>query len=247
MSRYFIEVCYQGGAYAGFQVQRNAVTVQAEVERAMRVFFREEIGLTGSSRTDSGVHAIQNYFHFDFEGEINDGMLYNLNSILATDIAVRSLRKVAPGSHCRFDAIWRQYRYVVYGRKEPFLRETAYYFPYRVDPGLMMLAAEMVRGHRDFRVFAKRNMQVKTFDCMVIESVWQREGGCMIYRVRANRFLRGMVRGLVGTMLLVGRGKMALEHFAGIMEGVEPAGVDFSVPGHGLCLERVEYPRGYFG
>lgn len=247
MSRYFIEVSYLGTAYAGFQVQANAVTVQQKVEEALAVFFRGRIGLTGSSRTDAGVHALQNYFHFDFDGEVNERNVYNVNALLPDDIAVKRIVRVEPQAHCRFDALWRQYVYRVYMKKDPFIAGRAYYFPYRVDMEAMREAAEVVKKYREFGAFSKRGTQVKTKVCEVYESGWTEENGVRVYRVRANRFLRGMVRGLVGTMLQVGRGKITLQRFREIIECGDARDVDFSVPGRGLMLERVEYGEGYFG
>ena len=247
MSRYFIEVCYRGTAYAGFQVQENALTVQEEVEKALKIYYREDIELTGSSRTDTGVHALQNYFHFDFNGEVDDRKVYNINALLPGDIAIRRIVRVSDDAHCRFDAVWRQYAYTVYMKKDPFIADRAYYFPYTVDFDAMKEAAEVVKGMREFEAFSKRNTQVKTFVCTIMESEWSDEGDRKVYRVRANRFLRGMVRGMVGTMLQVGRGKISVMRFREIIENKEQGEVDFSVPGHGLCLERVEYGEGYFG
>jgi tRNA pseudouridine38-40 synthase len=247
MSRYFIELCYKGTAYAGFQVQENALSVQEEVEKALKVFYRESIGLTGSSRTDTGVHALQNYFHFDFNGEVDERKVYNINALLPADIAIRRIVRVGDEAHCRFDALARRYAYTVYMKKDPFIDDRAYYFPYTLDFGAMKEAAEVVKGSREFEAFSKRNTQVKTYVCKVMESEWIDEGDKKIYRVKANRFLRGMVRGLVGTMLQVGRGKISVERFREIIERKEQGDVDFSVPGHGLCLEKVEYAEGYFG
>jgi len=247
MSRYFIEVCYKGTAYAGFQVQENALTVQEEVEKAMEVLYRQKIGLTGSSRTDAGVHAKQNYFHFDFDGEVDGGKVYNINALLPDDIAVKEIVKVSDGAHCRFDAVARQYAYTIYMRKDPFIAGMAYYFPYRVDFEAMREAAGVVLGMREFEAFSKKNTQVKTFMCRIMHSEWIDEGDRKIYRVKANRFLRGMVRGMVGTMLQVGRGKISVARFREIIERKEQSEADFSVPGHGLCLEKVEFGEGYFG
>lgn len=247
MSRYFIEVSYRGTAYAGFQVQHNANTVQAEVEKALEVLFREKFTLTGSSRTDTGVHALQNYFHFDFSGEIGQEKIYNINSLLPGDIALKSVRKMREGAHCRFDAQWRQYAYTIYARKDPFIAERAYYFPYTLDFAAMESVAKVIMEYKDFKAFSKRNSQVKTYTCRIMESGWVDEGEVKVYRVRANRFLRGMVRGLVGTMLQVGRGAMDEKKFREIIEGGKQDEVDFAVPGRGLCLERVELGEGYFG
>ena len=128
MSRYFIELCYRGTAYAGFQVQENALTVQWEVEKALKIFYRQDIALTGSSRTDTGVHALQNYFHFDFDGTVDERKVYNINALLPEDIAIKRIVKMPAGSHCRFDAVSRQYAYTIYMKKDPFIADRAYFF-----------------------------------------------------------------------------------------------------------------------
>lgn len=244
--RYFLEVSYLGTRYAGSQVQANAMTVQSELERALAIFLRKPVILTGSSRTDAGVHALQNFFHFDWESEITARNVYNINSILPRDIAVRGIYKVGDENHSRFDAIARHYEYRVYWNKDPFLEGRALYFPYTLDKEAMARAAGVVAEYRDFMSFSKRNTQSKTFECRIIETAWEGRGDMLVYRVRANRFLRGMVRGLVGTMLQVGRGKITVEQFREIIEARDCTKADFSVPGHGLYLMRVEYPVNYF-
>jgi tRNA pseudouridine38-40 synthase len=246
MPRYFLELAYKGTHYSGFQIQDNAGSIQQEVERAMGIFFRRPVELTGSSRTDSGVHALQNFFHFDYQDVIDRQVLYNLNALLPPDIAVRNLYPVAPEAHCRFDAISREYRYYVYREKNPFLADRAYFFPYTVDRELMSAAAALIPGLRDFTSFAKRNTQVQTFLCTVEESSWLEEEGCLVYRVKANRFLRGMVRGLVGTLLQVGRGKISVDDFSAILRNRDNRLADFSAPGHGLSLFRVYFPDSTF-
>jgi tRNA pseudouridine38-40 synthase len=246
MNRYFLEVSYKGANYAGFQVQENAVTVQWEVEKVLRVYFRENVPLTGSSRTDTGVHALQNYFHFDSPVDIPQKVVYNLNAMLPADIAINRLVAVKEGAHARFDAIAREYEYFIYKAKAPFLADRAYFFPYTLDLPLMQEAARLVLANRDFTSFAKRNSQVNNHNCTIIYSEWVERGECLVYRVKANRFLRGMVRGLVGTMLQVGRGKLGLEGFRQVIEARDCSKADFSVPGHGLFLVKVEYPEGYF-
>lgn len=241
MPRYFLEVAYKGNQYSGFQIQKNANSIQQEVEKALATFFRQRIMLTGSSRTDGGVHALQNYFHFDYEGVIEKRMIYNLNAILPPDIAVRGAHTVAPDAHCRFDALRREYRYFVYRKKDPFLTDRAYFFPYTLDRDQLDAAAALVPRFEEFASFAKRNSQAKTFHCTIMESNWQEEESCLVYRVIANRFLRGMVRGLVGTMLQVGRGKISVEDFATILRNKDNQQADFSVPGHGLFLFRVSF------
>lgn len=242
MPRYFLEVAYKGTNYSGFQIQENAHSVQAEVEKALGIFFRQKVELTGSSRTDAGVHALQNYFHFDFEGVIDPRKLYNINAILPRDVVLKSIFPVGEEDHCRFDALSREYRYYIYRRKDPFLDDRAYFFPYKLDRAQLEAAAAIIPRYTDFTSFSKRNTQVKTFICAIRESRWIAENDCLVYQVMANRFLRGMVRGLVGTMLQVGRGKLTLEQFEEILHRRDNRHADFSVPGHGLFLLRVYFP-----
>ena len=244
MPRYFLEVSYKGARYSGFQIQDNANSVQAEIEKAFALFFRKRIQMTGSSRTDTGVHALQNFFHFDFDGSIAGSSLYNINSILPEDIVVKNLYLVEPEKHCRFDAISREYHYYVHQQKDPFLRDRAYYYPYTLDIEKLQAAASIVTAHTDFTSFSKRNTQTKTFLCTINKSAWIKNENTYIYQVKANRFLRGMVRGLTGTMLQVGRNKISLAAFTAIIESKDCTQVDFSVPAHGLFLTNVNYPDG---
>lgn len=246
MQRYFIEVAYDGAGFSGFQIQENAPTIQSAIEEVFRIFFRKEISLTGSSRTDAGVHAIQNFFHFDWEGGWSDSWIYNLNALLPEGIAIRSVRAVRTDAHARFDAEARRYRYVVYTRKDPFLRDRGWHYPYRLDRSLLEELAGMVTEGSDFRSFSKRNTQVKTFDCLVMESHWEWKEGVLEYHVKANRFLRGMVRALVSTMLQVGRGNRSRADFVQLLEGTRAHAADFSAPAQGLYLEEVSYPADIF-
>jgi tRNA pseudouridine38-40 synthase len=246
MPRYFLEVSYKGAGYSGFQAQKNANSIQAEVEKAFEVYFRKKVDMTGSSRTDTGVHARSNFFHFDFPEEILQPSLYNINAILPGDIVVRDIYPVKPGAHCRFDATSREYAYYVFQHKNPFLQDRAYYYPYTLDMEKLAAAARVITSYTDFTSFSKRNTQVKTFQCSILDSCWVQEEEYIVYRVRANRFLRGMVRGLVGTMLQVGRGKITVGRFEEIIRGLDSANVDFSVPGYGLFLMKVHYPDDIF-
>lgn len=172
MSRYFLEIAYKGTAYSGFQAQDNANTIQAEVEKAFAVLQKEKVSMTGSSRTDAGVHAQQNFFHFDFYGIINPHFIYKINAILPSDIVVKSLKKVEDNAHCRFDAVSREYEYHIYRQKDPFLQDRAYYFPFKLDIEKLHDAAALIKEYNDFSSFSKRNTQVKTFNCNIIESKW---------------------------------------------------------------------------
>jgi len=241
MQRYFLEVAYKGTNYSGLQVQLNANSIQSEVEKALAIIFRQQINLTGSSRTDAGVHALQNFFHFDTEINITEKNLYNLNSILPGDIVAKAFHKVDSTSHSRFDAISREYKYFLYNEKNPFLQETAYYFPYKLNPEKLQEAAKLLTQYTDFTSFSKRNTQVKSFTCNIYCSEWLCETDHTIYNVIANRFLRGMVRGFVGTMLKVATGSITIEQLKHIIENRDCTRADFSVPSKGLFLVKVNY------
>lgn len=241
MPRYFLEVSYQGTRYSGFQTQENAVTIQSEIERAFTVLQKDRVEMTGSSRTDAGVHALQNFFHFDYERELHPQFLYKVNAILPPDVVVKGVRQVAGDAHCRFDAVSREYRYVIYRQKDPFLRDRAFFFPYKLDLDLLQQGAAVLKEYHDFTSFSKRNTQVKTFHCELMESEWVWKDGCLVYRVKGNRFLRGMVRALTATMLKLGRGKMTMGEFRGVIEAKDCTRASFAVPAHGLFLVAVNY------
>jgi tRNA pseudouridine38-40 synthase len=245
MPRYFLEISYKGTNYSGFQVQENAKTVQSTVEDAMRTLFRDPIALTGSSRTDSGVHALQNFFHFDTGFDIRQKSLYNLNAILPADIAAVALYSVQDDSHSRFGAVGREYKYFICNKKDPFLVDRAWHYPFKIDQNVLVEAAQLVRDQDDFIAFSKRNTQVNNFRCKIERSEWTSEGGCLVYHVRANRFLRGMVRALVSSMMKVARGTITLEAFQSMLQSKEQSSADFSAPPQGLFLTRVIYPEGY--
>ncbi len=247
MTRYFIEVAYKGTAYAGFQIQDNANTVQAELENALRIYFRIPISLTGSSRTDAGVHALQNFFHFDMElsieAESEIKAIYHLNAILPLDIVIKSIKKVGDDAHCRFDAVFRSYSYSIYTQKNPFLFDSAYYYPYPMNMDALHEAAALLLPHTEYQSFAKKNIQVFTYNCQIFKSSWLLQDDMLVYNVTGNRFLRGMVRGLVGTMLLVGKGKYSVADFKSILKGDDSSKTDFSAPAKGLVLKAVGFPK----
>ncbi len=243
--RYFLELSYKGTHYSGFQSQQNTgKTIQAEMEKAFSILQKDKVAMTGSSRTDAGVHALQNYFHFDYEGEIHPQFQYKINAILPPDIVVKKLVPVAADAHCRFDAVSRGYWYYLYRHKDPFLEDRAFYFPYKLDIEKMQEAAGVLKEYTDFTSFSKRNTQVKTFQCSILESEWVWENDCLVYKVEANRFLRGMVRALTATMLKIGRGKMDIDGFRNIIEAKDCTRASFAVPAHGLFLVGVRFSGG---
>jgi len=243
MPRYFIEVSYKGTNYSGFQIQQNANSIQAEIERSLKIFFKKDFELTGSSRTDAGVHALQNFFHFDTDEQLNfeNDFQYNLNALLPKDIVIKKIFPVKDNAHCRFDAISREYKYFIYQHKDPFLQDTAFYYPYKMDLQKLNQAAKQIIKYEDFSSFSKRNTQVKNFLCKIEKSEWYVEGNLIVYNVIGNRFLRGMVKGLVGTMLRVGTNKISIKQFAEIIEAKDCNKADFTPPSHGLFLNSVNY------
>lgn len=243
MPRYFIELAYRGTKYSGFQIQENANSIQSEVEKALKIFYREEIQLTGSSRTDAGVHALCNYFHFDsIDSTKSSKHVYNINALLPSDIVIKQLFQVKESAHCRFDVAFREYKYYITNTKNPFLIDTAWFYPYSLDIELLNKAASVLQDHHNFQSFSKKKTQVKTFLCDIQKSEWcfDEKNNCLVYHVIANRFLRGMVKGLVSTMLRIGRGIITVEQFTNIILAQNPQQTDFSAPSKGLFLQHVQ-------
>jgi tRNA pseudouridine38-40 synthase len=245
MKRYFIEVAYDGADFGGFQIQTNQKTIQGALENAMNILFRESISLTGASRTDAGVHALQNFLHFDTLIPITSKHIYNLNSLLPSSIVVNNIYAVPNEAHCRFDAVKRSYIYKIHSRKSPFLEGRSWFYPFPVNILALQAAADTLLYHTDFESFSKKNTTVNTFDCKITKAKWEQEGDMITFSIDSNRFLRGMIRGLIGTMLHVGREQTDLDAFKEIILSKNEQNVDFSTPAHGLYLSEINYP-GYF-
>jgi tRNA pseudouridine38-40 synthase len=243
MPRYFLEVAYKGTNYSGFQKQDNANTIQAEVEKAFEILQGQPVALTGSSRTDAGVHALQNYFHFDFE-ELHPQFLYKINAILPDDIVIKQVHIMPANAHSRFDPTGRKYEYKIYQSKNPFLQGQALYYPFKLDMDLMQTAAELIKKQTSFFAFTKTNTQVKNFNCIIHNSKWVQKENCIVYIIEGNRFLRGMVRLLTASILKVGRKKISIDEFENFFAKEEKCG--FSIPAHGLYLTQVKFPDKYF-
>lgn len=244
MLRYFIEVAYKGTNYSGFQIQGNANTIQAEVEKAFKILHRNAVELTGSSRTDAGVHALQNFFHFDYEEAINPQFVYKLNALLPQDIVVKNIYQMPSFAHSRFGATSREYIYYVHCFKDPFVQSTSLYFPYKLDFELMQQASELLKQQTNFFAFSKANTQVKNFNCSIIKSQWIIGENALAYNIEANRFLRGMVRAITATLLKIGRHKLSMQEFQKLFNEERKAG--YSVPAYGLFLTKVNYSQNYF-
>lgn len=242
MHYYFLSLSYRGSNYAGFQIQDNAMTIQGELERVMATYLKQKVDLTGSSRTDAGVHARVNYFHFQSENALDTRMVYNLNAMLPKDISVTGLYEVGKSAHSRFDPLSRSYGYYLINKKDPFLQDRAWFYPYPLDLNHLEEMSKVLIGQHDFTSFAKKNSQVHTFMCSIITSEWVENDGLLKYTVEGNRFLRGMVRGLVGTMINFARQKRSVEEFIDVLRVKDNTKADFTAPAHGLFLENIRFP-----
>lgn len=242
MQRYFLEIAYKGTNYSGFQIQQNAITIQSEIEKALEILFKQTFELTGSSRTDAGVHALQNFFHFDSTIKIEQKHIYNLNAILPADIVAKNIFKVSNEAHSRFDAEARAYKYFIYQNKNAFVADRAYFFPFTIDEKLLQQTAQIILQHNDFTSFSKKHTQVNNFICAIKHSFWGKENDCLVYNVKANRFLRGMVRGLVATQLKAARSLITTNEFENIILQKDCNKAYFEAPAQGLFLVEVEYP-----
>ncbi len=242
MARYVIEVMYDGTLFHGSQLQGETPTVQLYINNTLTLLLHIPILSYGASRTDEGVHAYCNYYHFDTEIVLNPDFLYKCNAILPTGIAFKKI-SIASNSdfNVRFDAVSRRYRYRIYTKKNPFLLNRAYYFPLKMDVNMLDEIATIIPEYSNFESFSKRNTQAKTFMCTIFNSYWEHKDNELNYIVEANRFLRGMVRGLVGTQIQMARGKGSLDEFKKIIEAQNCTKAYFNVPGHGLYLEEIKY------
>jgi tRNA pseudouridine38-40 synthase len=245
--RYFIKLSYAGTAYHGWQVQENtAQTVQQVLNDALSMLLREKVETTGCGRTDTGVHAREFYAHFDSEKadlhKNEEHWLYKLNSVLPQDIAVQRLIGVSEDAHARFSAVSRTYEYIISTKKDPFLQQWAWQHWKSMDTGEMNKAAEALFDYLDFSAFSKSNTQVKTNNCKISHARWETRGDLMVFTITADRFLRNMVRAIVGTLTDTGQGKLTIEQFRNIIEGKNRSDAGASVPACGLYLTRVEYP-----
>jgi tRNA pseudouridine38-40 synthase len=245
--RYFFEIAYHGANYNGWQSQKNATGVQTVVEDAFSKIFRSPIKIVGSGRTDTGVHCAQQYFHTDiepvFESEIT---LQKLNSFLPRDIVILSVRPVKPDASARYDATERSYRYEITRVKDPFLQGLSWYYFKDLKIENMNRAASLLVGEHDFQCFSKVKTDVNHFICEIKKAGWVEKGDKLIFNIVANRFLRGMVRAVVGTLLDVGTGKISHRDFITILQSKDRKKAGQNVPAHGLYLEKVKYPSRIF-
>ena len=247
--RFFITLSYDGTRFHGWQIQPNGVSVQGELQRALSVLLRQEIMITGAGRTDTGVHARMMVAHFDYEPQQNwsgcDQLAYKLNKFLPQDIAIQQIEQVPDEMHARFSAISRTYYYYLHTVKNPFLRHYSCELHYQLDFERMNEAARLLLDYEDFGAFCKSHADVKTTLCRVTKAEWRPNGnGQWLFEIKANRFLRNMVRAVVGTLVEVGRGRLTLDDFQRVIEGKRRTEAGESMPGHALFLEKIEYVCG---
>ena len=248
LTRYFIELSYNGSAYHGWQRQPNAISIQQVLEEALSRLARNKITLLGAGRTDTGVHALQMFAHFDVSHKIANTkeLIFHLNGFLKDDISVKGIRQVKPQANARFDATARYYEYHISTAKDPFHSQFHYYLKNQPDVDMMNEAAKSLLLHKDFKCFSRTNTDVKTFLCEIKKAVWKQEGSSLIFYISSNRFLRNMVRSIVGTLLEVGYKKRKVEDIDDLIRSKDRCQAGFSVPAHGLYLSRIEYPQNIY-
>jgi len=240
--RYFIELSYHGKNYHGWQIQPDVVSVQQKVNHAVSLLFQQEINVVGAGRTDTGVHASQMFAHFDIENELVENAVFKLNSILPEDIVVHKVFLVEDDKHARFDALSRSYEYKIYLGRNPFLLDLSWQIhSQKFDIEQMNTAASLLLQYTDFESFSKVKTEVFTFDCDITQAVWTQNGNELTFSITANRFLRNMVRAIVGTLIEVGIGKKTVTDFREIIESKNRSKAGLSVPAKGLFLTAIKY------
>lgn len=242
--RYFITLSYDGTRYHGWQIQPEGVTVQQLLQDALATLLRQHVIVVGAGRTDAGVHARQMVAHIDVDGEINDvdQLTYKLNRFLPYDISIQNVRLVSDDMHARFSAVRRRYRYFIHTEKDPFKKKYSCELHYELDYELMNVAAAQLKTYSDFGAFCKSHSDVKTTVCTVTKAHWvEYEPNAWYFEIEANRFLRNMVRAVVGTLIEIGRHRMSLSQFDQVVREGRRTGAGESMPANALFLECVEY------
>jgi len=242
--RYFIELAYYGKAYHGWQIQPNALTVQESLTKAISTILRKDISIVGAGRTDTGVHASHFVAHFDWMGQAlsTSELLNKLNRFLPDSIRIDNIQLVDPRTHSRFSASKRTYHYLISREKSPFLSEYSWFLPYSLDIHLMNEAASLLLETKDFTSFARLHADNKTNICQLSKAVWIEKEGLIVFEISSDRFLRNMVRAIVGSLVEVGKSKISLDDFAGIIQKKDRSAAGQSAPAHGLFLSRIDYP-----
>ncbi len=243
--RYFLEIQYLGTNYHGWQIQPDAISVQEVIQKAMSTLLRAKTEIVGAGRTDAGVHAKQLFAHFDVENELDIKLFKDrLNAFLPKNVHIKSIKSVNTDAHARFDAIARSYEYHIYLGRNPFLLETTWQlYSLNLDIDKMNEAAAILLDYTNFKCFSKNKTDVFTYDCTITEAYWKLDNNTLIFHITANRFLRNMVRAIVGTLYQVGIGKITKNQFIEILKSQDRSKAGFSVPAKGLFLTKVEYPN----
>ena len=245
--KYFIELSYKGTFFHGWQIQPNAVSVQETLEKALSLLLRESINVTGAGRTDTGVHAKYIAVHFETElAFVPEKLVFKLNSYLPASIAIHDIFKVKEQAHARFDALTRAYEYRVVRHKNPFETESAYFFKGDLDVKAMNFAAAELLNYTNFKCFSKSKTDVKTYNCKLFYAYWEESNDLLIFKISANRFLRNMVRAIVGTLIDVGLGKLTVNDIHKIVASENRGEAGYSVPAKGLYLTEVTYPESIY-
>ena len=241
--RYFIEISYLGTNYHGWQSQPDAITIQEITENCLSKILNNPVKLVAAGRTDAGVHAKQMYAHFDSDMKINDikSFEHKVNSFLPKDIVVRKLIFVNDNAHARFDALYREYEYHISLKKNPFVIDKAYFFKKSLDIKKMNKCCNIMLQYTNFKSFSKSKTDVKTYDCKIYEAKWMLNENSLIFKIKADRFLRNMVRAIVGTLIEIGLGKITEKEFKLIIEKKDRQLAGFSVPAHALFLKNIDY------
>ncbi len=242
--RYFIHLAYNGTRFSGWQIQPNATTIQGVVTQVLQQLLQEDTSIVGAGRTDSGVHAANYFAHFETDKEISTSDLcYKLNRMLPPDIVIFDIKPVDNTMHARFSASSRTYTYTITQEKNPFALETEYYFPFNLNIESMNNACKLLIGTQDFTSFSKLHTDVNNNICTITFAQWEQKGKKLIFTITANRFLRNMVRSIVGTMLDVGQNKCSFADFSTIIESRNRQMAGMSIPACGLCLCDIQYPE----
>lgn len=245
--RYLFEISYLGTRYNGWQSQLNATGIQSIVEKGLSTILRTDTPIVASGRTDTGVHCRQQFFHADVQEPIEEArLLQQMNSILPEDIAIHSIRPIRPDASARYDAIERTYEYHLNRTKDPLLVGRSFHYFKPIDVPTMNRAAALLLGSQDFECFSKVKTDVNHFICEIKQAEWNENGSRLVFTIRANRFLRGMVRAIVGTLLDVGSGKITEQEFEKIIKSKDRRKAGMNVPPEGLYLMKVVYAEGVF-
>ena len=241
--RFFIEISYFGKNYHGWQIQENASSVQEEIDNALSLILKQKIKTLGSGRTDSGVHAISQVAHFDYDRPVDKSFLYKVNSFLSNDISVNSIKQVRENASARFDAITREYIYKIHSIKSPFKNNISLFYPKKINLELINKACHILLEHKDFKTFSKVKTDVNNYICAINKSEFKKEGDNYIFSISSNRFLRGMIRAIMGTFFQINEGKISVDSLNDIILKKDRKFAGPSAPPQGLYLSKVIYDQ----